>query len=389
MARRQILFVVNEVYFFASHRLHLAEALLADGYDVHVAAPNDHVWAPDGFDVGELSRLGITLHRIPLSRRGQRPLAELWSLIAITRLILRLKPDILHLLTIKPILYGGIAARIAGTKAVVRAFTGLGQVFYSSGLGARVRRVIVSSLLRIGARRSNNLAVFQNHDDRSVMERLGIATRERARVILGSGVDLSRFEQMPFSNDVPLVVFAGRLIWEKGVGDFAEAARCVMSEGIPCRFAIVGDTHPSNPRAVPEATLRVWVDAGFLEWWGRHDDMPSVLAQSHIVCLPTRYGEGVPKILIEAAACGRPIVATQIAGCRDVVEDGKTGFLVPVEDLDALIAALKTLIESPELRVAMGSAARSLAVQRHDVRRVVCDTMECYNDLLGSGHHAS
>ena len=380
-SKPKLLYVVNEAYFFLSHRLPVARAAQDAGFDVHVAAPADHVWAPDGFSVTEIENAGFTFHEIKLSKRGQNPVQELRTFAGLLRLYRRLKPEVVHHLTIKPNLYGGIAARVARVPAMVSAVTGTGQIFVAEGALAGARRVAVSRLLSYGLRHGNARAIFQNGEDMATYVERGIVPRERAVVIRGSGVNLQEFRDIPEPDSDPLVVMATRLIWEKGVREFVEAARALRREGVEARFALVGGTHPSNPRSVPEDQLRAWSDEGVVEWWGRREDMPDVLAQSHIVCLPSAYGEGVPRVLIEAAACGRPCVATDIPGCRDVVRAGVSGILVPPGDSQALGAALKRLIQQPKLRAQMGKAARRIAEADFDVRDVARETAKIYADL--------
>lgn len=377
----KLLYVVNEAYFFMSHRLPVARAAQDAGFDVHVAAPAEHVWAPDGFSVTEVEEAGFTFHEIKLSKRGQNPAQELRTFAGLLGLYRRLRPEVVHHLTIKPNLYGGIAARVAGVPAVVSAITGTGQIFVDDGPLAGARRVAVSRLLSYGLRHGNARAIFQNGEDMESFVERGIVLRERAVVIRGSGVNLQEFREVPEPDGDPLVVMATRLIWEKGVREFVEAARALRGEGIEARFALVGGTHPSNPRSVPEEQLRAWSEEGVVECWGRREDMPDVLSQSHIVCLPSAYGEGVPRVLIEAAACGRPCVTTDIPGCRDVVQDGVSGVLVPPRDSVALGAALKRLIEEPKLRAQMGRAARRIAEADFDATNVARETARIYADL--------
>jgi len=374
-----LLFVINEAFFFLSHRKELAMAASQD-FEVHIAAPPDHVWAPAGFDISEITRLGITWHDLPLSRRGQKPWEEIRTIFVLACIIRKLRPTILHLLTIKPNLYGGVLARLLGVPGVVFGITGLGQIFVAAGFFARVRRALSKALLSFAFSHPHAMVTVQNAHDLAVVRTL-VSQGDRALLLLrGSGVDLSRFQFAPEQPGVPLAILAARLIWEKGVGEFAAAARILNDRGVALRFALVGDTQESNPRAVPPATLRSWEP--LVEWWGRRDDMPAIMAAAHIVCLPSTYGEGVPKVLIEAAASGRPIVATDIPGCREIVVDGKTGFLVPPGNPEALAHALERLARNAPLRHEQGLAARQMAEAEFDVRSVVKKTLGAYAALL-------
>lgn len=376
-----LLFVVNEAFFFVSHRLPIALEARRRGYDVHVAAPSDNVWAPEDYSVAELEKLGLRFHEIPISRRGTHPLQELRTFVALLRLYRRLRPDIVHHLTIKPNLYGGVAARLAGVPSVVYAITGLGQMFVATEGPLRLIRPMVLSLMRFAFGHGNARVIVQNTSDRQFLMDNRIADMAATVLIQGSGVDLELFKPTPEPAGEPLVILPSRLIWEKGIQEFVDAAKLLKARGIAARFALVGNTHASNPRAVQTETLRGWAEEGIVEWWGRREDMPEVMAESHVVCLPSKYGEGVPKVLLEAAAAGRPVVATDTPGCREVITHGAEGLLVPAADSAALAAALGRLIGNPRQRGAMGAAARDMAIQKFGVGRVVERTFEIYREL--------
>ena len=376
-----LLFVVNEAYFFVSHRLPIALEAQRQGYDVHIAAPADNVWAPEDYSVDELTKLGLTFHEIPISRRGTHLLQELRTFLALLRLYRRLGPDIVHHLTIKPNLYGGLAARLAGVPSVVYAITGLGQMFVATQGPLRMLRPIVLSLMRVAFGHGNARVIVQNTSDRAFLVDNGVVDMDATVLIQGSGVDLALFHPTPEPEGDPVVILPSRLIWEKGIQEFVDAARLLKNEGVVARFALVGNTHPSNPRAVPDETLRRWAEEGSVEWWGRREDMPRVMEECHIVCLPSKYGEGVPKVLLEAAAAGRPVVATDTPGCREVIDNGVEGLLVPAADSAALARALERLIEAPLERETMGTTARTKAERGFAVDGVICRTFELYSEL--------
>jgi len=376
-----LLFVVNEAYFFVSHRMPIAVEAQRQGYDVHIAAPGDNVWAPADYSVDELTKLGLTFHKIPMSRRGTRPWQELRTFLALVRLYRRLRPDIVHHLTIKPNLYGGIAARLTGVPCVVYAITGLGQMFVASEGVLRLLRPLVLIFMRIAFGHGNARVIIQNVSDRGFLVNNGVVDLGGTVLIQGSGVDLTLFKPMPEPAGEPVVILPSRLIWEKGIQEFVDAARQLQRDGVAARFVVIGSTHPSNPRAVPEHTLNEWVASGCIEWWGRREDMPEIFAQCHIVCQPSKYGEGVPKVLLEAAAAARPVVATDTAGCREVVADGVEGLLVPAGDAGALAGALRRLIEASQERGAMGKAARTRAEASFGIATVVNTTLDIYSDL--------
>ncbi len=385
-AGRKLLIVINEAYFLVSHRMAAARLARQQGFEVHVAAPLEHVWAPQGFDVETLRQEGFVFHAIPLWKRSVNPLREARTFFGLLWLMLRLKPDVVHLVTIKPNLYGGIAARVARVPAVVYAVTGLGHTFSGKGPVVSALRRLVVPLLRKSFGHRNSMAIFQNASDRGRLVAHSIVREDHTRLFGGAGVDLAAFMPQPENTGAVVVVMAARLIWEKGVAEFVDAARLARANGLDARFVLVGRTHPSNPRAVPRPTLEAWVAEGVIDWWGYREDMPAVLAMAHIVCLPTRYGEGTPKVLLEAAAAGRPAVTTAIPGCSEAVQDGVTGLLVKPGDAADLARALRVLIEDASLRRSMGRSARLRAVAAFDEQAIAADTLSLYDLLLRAGH---
>lgn len=384
--RRIILYVLNEAYFFLSHRIQLAEKALEAGFDVHMAAPADHAWAPAGFNIAEIESRGIRCHAISLSRRGQNPFQELKSIFSIWLLIRRTKPDLIHFLTIKPILYGGLITRMTGHAAVF-GLTGLGYVFSARGLLAQIRCAVVEGLMRIvfGAPRSR--VIVQNHGDWRLLVDRAIVDRDSVYVIVGSGVDLGVFSYAPVvqKGDRRVVTLAGRLIWDKGVREFVEAARIVRRRLPNIEFRLVGDTKPENPRSVPIEQLKAWADEGVVKWEGHRSDMVQVLHEADIVCLPTLYAEGVPKVLLEAAACGRCIVASDTPGCREVVTPDVNGLLIAPGDVPSLVGALEQLLGDTERCVQMGREGARLANDSFGSDTVVAETIALYDTLLRPG----
>lgn len=371
----KLLFVVNDAAYFLSHRLPLAIAARNAGFDVHVATP-------EGSAITAIVTNGFTYHSIPLTRKGSKLWQELNSLIALVSLYRKLKPDIVHHVTIKPMIYGGIAARLTQLPAVVNAVTGLGYVFVVRGFKASLLRETVKLGYRVAFGHRNQRIIFQNPDDVAVFLDAGIIPMQDISLIKGSGVDMSVFAPIPELPGTPLVTLASRMLWVKGVGEFVAAARILQAKGIRASFVLVGDTDPGNPAAVPTTQLDAWKNSGVVEWWGKQSDMISVFSQSHLICLPSAYGEGVPKVLIEAAACARAIVTTDTPGCREIVRHGENGLLVPVRDSQTLANALQILIQNPALRAQMGARGRQIAVAEFSQQQVIKETLSVYHDLL-------
>jgi glycosyltransferase involved in cell wall biosynthesis len=369
--RKSVLFFAAVDWYFCLHWLALARAVQAAGYDVAVMT--------EVTDQGPRMRAaGLRVLPIRLSRKGMNPVAELRALAGVRRLLRDERPDLLHNIAQKPVLYGSLGARAAGVGAVVNTLAGMGYLFTSPGLRARAVRALVVRAYRRLLRGPRVRVVVQNPDDR---EQLAGEAGLDAVLIPGAGVDLDRFGPAPEPAGTPAVVLASRLLWDKGVGEFVEAARLLRARGVPARFVLVGRPDAQNPSAVPEARLEEWHRRGEIEWWGYRSDMPAVLAQAHVVCLPS-YREGLPTILIEAAAAGRPLVASDVPGCREVVRPGVNGSLVPARDAAALAAAIEPLVRDKALRDRYGGRSRSIAEAEFGIGRIAADTLALYRELL-------
>jgi glycosyltransferase involved in cell wall biosynthesis len=369
-----ILFVVNAPEFFLSHRLPLAVAAQQAGFEVHVATA-------DGPDVQRIQSQGFTHHIVPFARSGQNPLNELGTLLRLVKLFRCLKPTLVHLITIKPVLYGGIAARLAGIKSVVSAVSGLGTVFLADSAIARIRRGLVTRLYRAAFKQKHLAVIFQNPDDRDALLGLKALTSEQARMIRGSGVALADYPCVPEPEGKTVVVMAARLLRDKGVFEFVEAARLLQGRGLSVEMRLIGSPDPGNPTSVTQQELEQWESEGHVELLGYRKDIAAQYAAANIVCLPS-YREGLPKSLVEAAACGRVVVTTDVPGCRDAITPGVTGLLVPVKDAVALADAIQTLIEDPVLRNNMGQAGRALAEEAFAIEKIVEQHMDIYRELL-------
>ncbi|MFC6684519.1 glycosyltransferase family 4 protein [Marinobacter koreensis] len=320
-------------------------------------------------------------HTVAIARSGQNPFAELGSLISLYWLFRALKPDLVHLITIKPVLYGGIAARLAGVSAVIAAVSGLGTVFVAQSATAKVRRVLVSGLYRLAFKHRRLAVIFQNPDDREGLLAAGALQKGQTRMIRGSGVNLFNYSFVPEPEGTPVVVMAARLLRDKGVYEFVEAARLLKSRGVELVMRLIGAPDPGNPTSVEQAELDDWSAEGIVELVGYRSDIARQYGAANIVCLPS-YREGLPKGLVEAAACGRAVVTTDVPGCRDAIEPDVTGVLVPVKSASALADAIQVLIEAPERRMRMGKAGRELAEQAFSINSIVEQHLEIYEELL-------
>ena len=384
LAGRRLLFVHNDIGYFLSHRLPVAQAAIAAGAEVQLAAPPGAGEGP----AAALAAQGIDLVPLALVRRRMNPLGEAGTVAALARLYRRLRPELAHHVTIKPVLYGGLAARAAGVPAVVAAVPGRGTVFTRQGRAAAVLRAGVRQAYRRALAHPNGQVIFQNPDDLAYFVDTGLLGAERAVLIRGSGVDPAEFYPAPpaaRSGEPALVLFAARMLWDKGVAGYVEAARRLRAEGVQARFVLCGEPDAGNPGAVPVAQLQAWHAEGAVEWLGRRDDMPALLRQAQVVCLPSAYGEGVPKILIEAAASGVAIVTTDTPGCREIVQHGHNGLLVPPKDTPALVAALAALLADPARCAQFGAAGRARVLAQFALPQVVAQTLALYARLLTPG----
>lgn len=386
MARR-LLIVVQEALFFTTHRLPVGRAMRQRGWTVHVAAPEDPAIA------ARLAEEGFVFHPIPLIRSRQNPLAELKLLLVLLGLCLRLRPDLLHLVSVKPVVWGGVAARLLRLPAVVHAVTGLGYVFIratngASGLPAAkvgLLRRLLEGLYKLALAHRNSVTIFQNPDDLMVFEDRRLVPPTRTVMIRGCGVDMQVFAAQPEpavnADTAPVVMFPARLLGDKGVREFAAAAETLRGEGIHARFVLVGRRDPDNKTDIGETVLQGWIESGTVEYWGFSQDMPAMLARANLIVMPS-YREGLPRGLIEAAAIGRAIVTTDAPGCREVVRHEENGLLVPVGDAPAVAAAIRRLLEDPALRRRLALRGREIAESEFSVEHFVAASLAAYDHVL-------
>ncbi|HEU0229878.1 MAG TPA: glycosyltransferase family 4 protein [Burkholderiaceae bacterium] len=371
---RHLLFVVNNPAFFLSHRLPLALAAKRAGFEVHVATM-------DGPSVSRIVSHGLAHHVIPMSRSGKNPLRELHSLFALWRLFRRLRPDLVHAVTIKPVLYGGIAARLARVPAFVAAVSGLGYVFMRGDGRFDPLRSAAVFLYKLALGHRNSRVVFQNTADRDVLRHAGVVREDQSVLIRGSGVDLDVFAASDEPDSPVRAVMASRLLRDKGVEEFVEAARLSAARRTGVCWVLAGSVDPGNPASVSADTLAAWLREDVVDYLGEQDDVAALYRGAHIAVLPS-YREGLPKSLIEAAACARPVVTTDVPGCRDAIDADVTGLLVPARDAGKLAEAVARLAADPALRRKMGAAGRDLAEREFDVRKVEQAHLAIYDALI-------
>ncbi len=351
------------------------KAVAAAGAEVHVAVP-------DATDLDDLELSGITLHRLNAPRDRRAWLYDFSMLREIPRVIRQVKPDLLHAATTRPVLYGGMFGRLLGVPSIVLSVTGLGYLFIGKTLGTTILRGLGAIVYRFALRQKKAATIFENPADRDEFVRRGFVRLEQTFVLVGGGIDLDKYvHALEPETKNPLVIVVGRLLKDKGIVEFVEAAKTLKLRGVRARFALVGDVDPGNPSTLDTASIKQWVEDGHVEWWGWRKDMSVVYSQANLVCLPS-YREGAPRTIMEAAAIGRACVVTDVPGCRDVVVDGVTGRLVPVRTVAPLADALQELIEDGDLRREMGTLARRYAEREFSNENRAKEMICIYERLL-------
>ena len=376
MASKKILYLLTEDWFFCSHFIERAIATQAAEYEVVIVArEREH---------GERIRAaGLRFIGLEFQRRSMNPLTELRQLWQIVTLYRRERPDLVHQVSLKPILYGTAAALITGVPAIVNAPIGMGYIFSSADRRARLLRPFVRMAYRFVANPRRSRVVFENGDDLRSFVSWGAVRASDAVLIRGAGVDLNLFRPVDRNNPTPVIALVARMLRDKGVNEYVAAAHQLHDEGVVARFLLVGAPDPMNPTSIPVKTLEAWHGRKGLDWLGWCEDIPRFLEKIDVICLPS-YREGLPKSLIEAAASGLPIITTDTPGCREVVRHGDNGFLVPVGDVPQLAEALKKLIQAPELRYRMGCCGAAIAAEEFSSDRVIAETLSLYEKLLPS-----
>lgn len=372
----KILFLVNDLSFFNSHRLPIAEASKSRGFDV-VIAYGEH----GGADPKLLERKGFKVLLVSMERGGTNLLRDLRTFFLIWTLFKSERPNIVHLVTIKPYLYGGIIARLTGVSSLVSAVSGLGTIFIHKDFKSKFLRFLLYPLYHFAFNHSNQTVIVQNQEDANLLESWGVLNLNKVQLLRGSGVNLDNFIDLEEHDATPVVCFVARLLVDKGVYEFVSAAQILKKRGVRARFCLAGGLDNKNNTGLNSNDLNKLKEEGFVEVLGYQKDIPKLYAKSHIVCLPS-YREGLPKSLIEAAAASRAVITTDVPGCRDAIEPNISGLLVPVMNDKALADAIHDLIKNPEKRKNMGKAGRFLAEKEFRIEKIVDAHIRIYEDLI-------
>ena len=375
---KKILILVNYLSFFVSHRLPIAEALLAKGFEVFIGYGELR-----GADPKLLEQRGFKVDFIPMQPGGLNLLKDLKTLYYIWVFFKRVEPDIVHLITIKPYLYGGIISRLCGVRGLITAVSGLGTLFVNKDLKSKLIRLLLYPIYKLAFNHLNQKVIVQNKDDLKVLVNWGVLNLSKVKLLKGSGVKLENFTNLDEPGGTPTVCFAARLLRDKGVYEYVSAVRLLKERGIKAQFLLAGDLDINNPTGLKLDDLNKLKGEGYVKIIGYQKDIPTLYAKSHIICLPS-YREGFPKSLIEAAAASRAVVTTDVPGCRDAIIPNKTGLLVPVKDSQKLADALQWFIENPKKRIAMGKAGRKFAEKEFQIEKIILNHLDIYQDLISN-----
>ncbi len=371
--RKKLFIVVNHDWFFLSHRKAIAVAAREAGWDVTIVCR-------DTGRFEDIQDLGLKAINLPINATGMNPVEEMRTFRFLRRLYKRERPDVVHHVGLKTMLWGGLATKLTNVKGVVNAVSGLGVMFSGEKLSLTAKGVLI--VLRFSHRMVGVRVIFQNHEDEALFLRHHIISSDKSVFIKGSGVDLEEFKYVPEpANSLLKVVFAARMVKEKGVLNVIEAAELLRNwyEG-NAEFLLCGGLS-ENPDAIKQEKLKELCDGSYIKWLGYQKDIKSILEQCNIVAFPSYYREGVPKSLIEACAIGRPIITCNSIGCKDAVDDGVNGYLVPIKDSKALAEKLRLLIDNSNLRKKMGKASRMKAEKEFDLNEVVRKHLEVYDTV--------
>ena len=376
----KLLMVLNDMAWFWSHRLPLAKAILGEGWDLTLAVY-------EAEEDKKLNELGVVARNLPKLGRSLNPFPQIMLMICLAQIIKRDKPHIIHAVTIRYAFYVGLVARLIGYDPVVFTVAGLGSLYTAPGLKMKLLRWIAIPLLRFAFGGKDKFIIFQNPDDQFAMLRTKITTKENSTVIRGSGVDINEFSFQPYQkNNVnekgEIVLFASRLLREKGITDFIKAGEILNQRKVKARLVVAGNVYPDNARSLTHAEMDAAHNSGAIEWIGQHDDMSDLIARSKMMVLPSYYGEGVPKVLLEAAAIGRPIITCDAPGCRETVDNGVNGYLTSPQNPEELADAIEDLIKDTGKCLEFGRASRQRVERDFHTGHVIEKTMDVYRRLL-------
>ena len=372
--RKKLLYIVNSSNYFLSHRSDIALSAMEQGFQIYVASPNDD-------EKRKLEQKGFIHQEISLSRSGKQVFKELKTLLNIFKIIKRIKPDLVHLITIKPVIYGGIVSSLLKVKGAVLAVPGLGYSYIATGIRASIFRLFLAILYKMAFKKNNIKVVFQNEEDKKIISKASGLNKDKIALIKGSGVDLDKYSFKPIPKGRPIISMASRLQKDKGVTEYYEAAKILKEKGVEADFYFIGSLDSNYANEIEKKELMEWKKSNVVNFLGYRDDINILFHKSTIIVLPS-YREGFPKVLQEAAASGRPVITSDVPGCRDAVKNGLTGLLINPRDSKVLAEKILFLLGNKSLLKKMGVEARKLAEREFSSNKVVKEHLKIYKDLL-------
>ena len=374
MTKKKVLFVITEDWALISHRLHLVEAAIDAGYEVALATRiNKHRKI--------IEDKGIKIFEWRLNRGSLNPIMEIKAIFSLIKIILVFKPNIIHAVAQKPVIYSGLARKFYFKTSFIGTLGGVGFVFTSKNIRAAILRPLLKLLLKSALVGKRTRLILQNKDNINTIEKINVINPKYIRLVKGAGVETEKFLPTKIPSGIPIIILPGRMLWDKGVGEFVKVASRIKAKNIKAKFVLVGDIDLDNPESIQQIQIDKWVESGIVEQWGRCEDMEKVYKKSSIVCLPS-YNEGLPKVLLEASSCARPIVTFDVPGCREVLKNKGNGFLVEFGNEYELELSIIKLINDRKLREKMGKKGREI-VQRHFASKIInAKTFRIWSEVI-------
>lgn len=373
--KNRILFIVSEDWYFISHRLYLAQSAIKEGYEVALLSNfSKHK--------NRINEEGIISIEWGLKRISKNPINELKAIITTIKALRDFKPDLIHAVAFKPIIYSSLASMLTGMKNCVFALAGLGGVYTSKKMRSQLMVLILKPALRFFLKGKNSKLILQNPEDKNAILSNKLIREDNIFLIRSAGVDTKHFsfEKIPYKP--PKIILSARMLWSKGIKDFIKCAKIINKDTKIAEFVLVGSPDKENSDAIPIKFLEDLNTKKIITYLGYRDDMNSIYKNATIICLPTLYGEGVPKSLVEAASCGRPIVTYDMPGCREIVINKKNGFLVKPGSINGMVSAIKCLIYDKKLCTKMGQEGRKIVMKNFTQEKVAFETIEIWKKLL-------
>ena len=374
MTSKRVLFVITEDWALISHRLHLIDAAILAGYEVGIATricKHLHI----------LKKYEVKIFNWNIKRRSLNPIKEFFSFLEIYKILWIFKPDIIHAVAQKPVIYSGLARMFYAKVYFIANLGGLGFIFTNKSLRAKLLKLIVTFFLKLALMKKQSRLILQNQENIVTINKLGIIDSKNIRLVRGAGIEIEKFLPSQIPNNIPTVILPGRLLWDKGVAEFIRTAKRIKARNIKSRFVLVGNNDADNPECVPQAKIDEWVSSGIVEHWGRCDNMEIIYQKISIVCLPS-YNEGLPKVLLEAASCSRPAVAFDVPGCREVIENNVNGFLVEFGNEYELEKVLTKLINNNELCNQMGEKGRKIVEREFSSKIINTQIFNIWKEMI-------